>query len=211
MKKTNRTAARSPEPRTKKRLPREERHEQLLAVALDIVQREGTDALTLGHLAERAGVSKPIAYEHFETRSGLLVALARHIDVRQMTILKRALERAGPTLEDAVRVTGAAYVHCYATVGEEWSAIVAALKGSDEMDSFEMSLVESYVTLLADTFAPFTDLPLPDLRLRCTAIVGAADAVARLMLRGGVDEAGAAKTVASLMLGALPPRARGKR
>ncbi len=33
---------------------------------------KGTDALTLGHVAECAGVSKPIAYEHFGTRAGLL-------------------------------------------------------------------------------------------------------------------------------------------
>jgi AcrR family transcriptional regulator len=202
MKKTNRT----PAPPPRKRLSKEERHEQLLSVALELVQREGTDALTLGHLAERAGVSKPIAYEHFETRSGLLVALARHIDRRQMAILKRALERAGPTLQDAARVTGAAYVRCYATVGEEWTAIVAALKGSDEMDAFETALVDSYVTLLAETFAPYTDLSAAELRLRCTAIAGAADAVARLMLRGGVSEAEAARTTAALMVGALPAR-----
>ncbi|MHC8285601.1 helix-turn-helix domain-containing protein [Pseudomonas sp. XS1P51] len=35
--------------------------------------RTGTDALTLATLAERAGVTKPVAYEHFRTRSGLLI------------------------------------------------------------------------------------------------------------------------------------------
>ncbi|WP_437925086.1 TetR family transcriptional regulator [Sorangium sp. So ce291] len=55
--------------------------------------RGGTEALTLGHLAERAGVSKPIAYQHFETRSGHLIALARQIDDRQVAALLDALKR----------------------------------------------------------------------------------------------------------------------
>src|SRR5689334_13006179 len=58
-----------------KRLSKTERRAQLLAVARDIVRESGSDALTLASLAERAGVTRPIAYEHFETRAGLLVAL----------------------------------------------------------------------------------------------------------------------------------------
>ena len=66
-----------------KRLPRDERRRQLLETAAAIVRAEGTDALTLARVAEQAGVTKPVAYEHFETRAGLLVALYRHFDARQ--------------------------------------------------------------------------------------------------------------------------------
>ena len=55
------------------RLSSASRRRQLLAVALSIVREEGADRLTLGHLAQRAGVSKPVAYDHFGTRSGLLI------------------------------------------------------------------------------------------------------------------------------------------
>jgi AcrR family transcriptional regulator len=54
-----------------KRLPKEQRREQLLDTALAIVREQGTDAITLSYVAERAGVSKPIAYGHFGTRAGL--------------------------------------------------------------------------------------------------------------------------------------------
>jgi AcrR family transcriptional regulator len=43
------------------RLSKAERRQQLLDTALAIVREEGADRLTLGHLAARAGVSKPIA------------------------------------------------------------------------------------------------------------------------------------------------------
>ena len=52
-------------------MPKEQRRIQLLETASAIVRAGGTDALTLAHLAEQAGVTKPIAYEHFGTRAGL--------------------------------------------------------------------------------------------------------------------------------------------
>ncbi|MDT0267243.1 helix-turn-helix domain-containing protein [Streptomyces sp. DSM 44915] len=40
----------------------------------------GADGLTLVTLAEEAGVSRPITYDHFGTRPGLLLALYRRLD-----------------------------------------------------------------------------------------------------------------------------------
>jgi AcrR family transcriptional regulator len=46
-----------------KRLRKEDRRVQLLEVARGIVRQQGTEALTLGYLAERANVTKPIPYD----------------------------------------------------------------------------------------------------------------------------------------------------
>ena len=106
-------------PAPARKLPKAERRDQLLDTALTIVREEGTDALTLGHLAERAGVSKPIAYEHFGTRSGLLIALYERIDDRQVAALLQALERTPRRLGDVARVMSDAYMACYLTAGPE--------------------------------------------------------------------------------------------
>ena len=42
-----------------KRLRKEDRRVQLLEVARGIVRQQGTEALTLGYLAERGNVTKP--------------------------------------------------------------------------------------------------------------------------------------------------------
>ena len=42
------------------RLSRADRYEQLIDVSWGLVREEGADALTLGRLAERAGVAKPV-------------------------------------------------------------------------------------------------------------------------------------------------------
>ena len=62
---------------TRRRLSREERLRQLLDVAWRVVRTEGTEALTLGYLAQQASVTKPVLYDHFKTRTGLLALLYR--------------------------------------------------------------------------------------------------------------------------------------
>jgi AcrR family transcriptional regulator len=183
-----------------KKLPKAQRRSQLLEVAQRIVREEGTDALTLGYLAERAGVSKPVPYEHFKSRSGLLIALYAEIDARQVTALLEALKRTRRRLEDVARVMSSAYMHCFTAAGPEWHAISAALKGDEEMEAFQRELLDSYVALYSEALAPYTDLSKEELRLRCVGIIGAAEAISREMLRGRVDEARAAAALGSLII-----------
>ncbi|WP_163314296.1 helix-turn-helix domain-containing protein, partial [Enterobacter hormaechei] len=53
--------------RPRRRLTRPERHRQLLDAAWRLVSDEGTEALTLGRLAELSDVTKPVVYDHFGT------------------------------------------------------------------------------------------------------------------------------------------------
>jgi len=51
------------------------RRAQLLEAAERLVEDEGVAALTMERLADRAGVSKPVVYYHFDNRSDVLRAL----------------------------------------------------------------------------------------------------------------------------------------
>lgn len=188
---------------SRKRLSKAERREQLLEAALGIVRTEGTDALTLGHLAERAEVSKPIAYEHFGTRAGLLIALYKKLDEQQVAVLLRALERTPKTLDDVARVMSRAYMSCYANMGPEWHAISGALKGTGEMEAFQRELLDGYVNLYCEALAEFVKLPREGLRLRCVGIIGAAEAIASEMLAGRTKESRAASVLARMIVAAL--------
>jgi len=183
-----------------KRLPKAERREQLLETALEIVRDEGTDALTLGYLAERAGISKPIAYTHFTTRSGLLIALALKVDDQHLAVYLDAVKQAPRRLKDVARVASSAYMHCFTTLGPEWHAISAALKGDVEMESFQQKLIDRYAGVFYDVFASYSDLPKTELQLRCVGIIGAADAISRNMILGRIDESTAATAMASLII-----------
>ncbi|TFY85524.1 TetR/AcrR family transcriptional regulator [Pseudomonas nabeulensis] len=176
-----------------------ERREQLLATAWTIVRDEGTDALTLGSLAVRAGVSKPVAYEHFKTRSGLLIALNEQINQRQIALLRLALERTEQQLEHISRVIAVAYMDCNTSVGPEWHAIAAALKGDEEMETYQNALNDRYVDFYLAAFRPCCTMDDILLRRRCVAIVGAAEAISREMVRGRLSESTASDDLSSLI------------
>jgi AcrR family transcriptional regulator len=79
---------------------RPRRHDQqtaavLLAKAEEIAEREGLDALTLRHLADRAGTTTRAVYTVFGSKEDLLVALGR----RAFEILRTSID-ALPVTDD---------------------------------------------------------------------------------------------------------------
>jgi AcrR family transcriptional regulator len=68
-------------PRRGNRLPRDERRSQLLIAASEIFVDRGYHAAGMDEIAERAGVSKPVLYQHFSSKLELYLAvLHRHVD-----------------------------------------------------------------------------------------------------------------------------------
>src|SRR5579859_6893434 len=57
------------------RLPRHERRRQLLDAALEVFVTQGYHAAAMDEIAERAGVSKPVLYQHFPGKLDLYLAL----------------------------------------------------------------------------------------------------------------------------------------
>lgn len=63
------------------RLPRDERRGQLLAAASEVFVDRGYHAAGMDEIADRAGVSKPVLYQHFSSKLDLYLAvLQRHVD-----------------------------------------------------------------------------------------------------------------------------------
>jgi AcrR family transcriptional regulator len=188
------------------RLSRPERRKQLLTIARVLISARGADGLTLVSLAESAGVTRPVVYDQFQTRSGLLIALYDQISERQFSILREQLASAKPAFCSIAEAASQAYMRCYATVGPEAFAIVAALKGDEEMDQFFHLLLRRYVNAYADALQPYTSLGRRELEVHCTAIVGAAEALSNLMVKGDIEEAEAATTLLSLITSWLGKR-----
>lgn len=186
-----------------KRLPRDQRRLQLLETAAAIVRAEGTDALTLARVAEQAGVTKPIAYEHFETRAGLLVALYRHFDARQTEAARAALESRAHSLDDAVAILATAYVDCTLQGGAAFGAIAAALSATEAMDDFRHAMREEYVELYRKALSRFTALPGRDGKAVLLGLIGAADTLSQAAASGRMARKDAVAALTRIMLGAL--------
>src|SRR6202020_532236 len=57
------------------RLPRQARRRQLLGAAQEVFVAQGYHAAAMDEIAERAGVSKPVLYQHFPGKQELYLAL----------------------------------------------------------------------------------------------------------------------------------------
>jgi AcrR family transcriptional regulator len=77
--------------RTTKAVPRAERREQLLDLALELIVTEGFEALTMEALAARAGVGKPVVYRVFPGALPLLGALVQREQRRAEAALDRCI------------------------------------------------------------------------------------------------------------------------
>ena len=84
------------------RLPRKARRAQLLGAARDIFVAQGYHSAAMDDIAERAGVSKPILYQHFPSKLDLYLALLE----RSSELLLAAVQDALLTTTDnKARVT----------------------------------------------------------------------------------------------------------
>lgn len=74
------------------RLPRSARRHQLLQAARDIFVARGYHAAAMDEIADRAGVSKPVLYQHFPGKRELYLALldeqVKHLGERMVTALQ---------------------------------------------------------------------------------------------------------------------------
>ena len=186
-----------------KRLSRPERRRQLLETAQRIVSEAGTDALTLQTLAERAGVTKPIAYEHFGSRDGALIALYRRLDDEQINAARDALAQAPGTLEAVCGIIAAAYIDCCIKAGPAFGAISAALEGSEEMHAVKADLRGIYIRECHEAIRPFVTLSPAKARALIVGFLGAADALGADAAAGRMPRKAAVAALAQLMSGAL--------
>jgi AcrR family transcriptional regulator len=140
---------------SRRRLLRDDRYRQLIDVAWQLVRQEGTDALTLGRLAESAGVTKPVVYDHFVTRNGLLAALYREFDDRQTALIDTALEVSEKSLAGRAMVIAESYVNCVVAQGRELPGVISALASSPELQLVKSECETAFMEKCRGVLAPF--------------------------------------------------------
>ncbi|WP_223570882.1 TetR/AcrR family transcriptional regulator [Pseudomonas sp. BF-R-26] len=172
-------------PQPRRRMSREERQRQLLDVAWQLVREEGTEALTLGRLAEQAGVTKPVVYDHFTTRPGLLAALYQEFDARQTALMDAALQTSEPTLASKAMVIASSYVDCVLLQGREIPGVIAALTSSPELEKIKREYEAIFMDKCRNALLPFAGTgEIAPASLR--AMLGAAEALSHAAATGEI-------------------------
>lgn len=180
------------------RLSKAERRAQLLSVAREMIRAEGADALTLGALADRAGVTKPVVYEHFGDRAGLFAALYRQFDERQDASLETALASARPDVEGVVDVIATSYVACARAEGVEMAGVVAALHGTPVLARIRQESVGAYVERCRAALARVVGAESID-PIALEAAFASADVLASAVLASRLDEGDAHETLVRIL------------
>ncbi len=171
----------------RRRLTREARARQLLEAARSLITEEGTDALTLGRLAEVAGVTKPVVYDHFGSRNGLLAALYQDYDVRQTELFDLAISDAAPNLQAKAQAFAEAYVRCVMSQGREIQGVLDALSGSPELAAVKRAYQKVLIGKCVGIFARFAASGVLS-NATLWAMLGAADALAEAALAGEITQ-----------------------
>src|SRR5947199_10788492 len=89
---------------TGNRLPKPARRRQLLAAAQEVFVAQGYHAAAMDEIAERAGVSKPVLYQHFPGKLELYLAL---LDTHCDALVEKVRAAMTATSDNKDRVAGA--------------------------------------------------------------------------------------------------------
>ena len=190
-------------PERGRRLSKADRRRQLLVAALDVIREEGADNLTLGHLAVRAGVSKPVVYDHFGTRSGLLIELYRWIDTERVEAFRLTMASAGKVRDETIASLADAYIRCAADLTGEFYLVGAALAGSPEKAEVYAELLDQSVAMFVSVLRPFNRLTGPAATRLCVGLVGAGEGLSAATVRGKLTEADAIATFRDIISAAV--------
>jgi AcrR family transcriptional regulator len=77
------------------RMPADQRRQQLFEVARERFAQQGFHATSMDEIAEAAGVTKPVLYQHFPSKRALYVELLEETGRQLLSTLAEATALAG--------------------------------------------------------------------------------------------------------------------
>jgi AcrR family transcriptional regulator len=181
-------------------MPRRERRAQLLESALEVFVAQGYHAAAMDDIAERAGVSKPVLYQHFPGKLDLYLAL---LDSSCDAIIDNCRIALSATPDNKLRVQ-AAIEAFFDYVDEETGAFRLVFESDLTNEPAVRGHVERVTTecaeMIAEVIHDDTGLPGPASRLLAVSLVGMAQVSARFWLTeaGGIGKSDASALVAGL-------------
>lgn len=181
-------------PTTARRLSADERRRQLFDVALALFAERGFDAATMDEIAERAGVTKPLLYQHFSSKRALYLELVDSVAEELLASIGEATASAsGPRqqVEDGF----AAYFRMVVAHETAFRLLYGSRPADDEL-GVALRRVEDAIAVAID---PLIAAGLDDehRRFLAYAVVGMAEGASRhwVEARAGLHP-GTARTAA---------------
>jgi AcrR family transcriptional regulator len=166
------------------RLPAPARREQLLATALEVFARQGFHATSMNDIAEAAGVTKPVLYQHFNSKRDLYLALLDEVGGRLLAAIAGA---TSGTVDGKVR-TDLGFRAYFRWVAEDHDAFLLLFGSGARRDEEFAEAVRRVEEQMAEAIAPLitADIEGDHRRTIAHGLVGLAEGASRELVQRGV-------------------------
>jgi len=164
------------------RLPRLARRRQLLGAAQEVFVAQGYHAAAMDEIAERAGVSKPVLYQHFPGKLELYLAL---LDEHAEALVKIVREALDSTTDNKMRVQACmqAFYDFVAGDGEAYRLVFESdLRNVAPVRARVDRANQQCAEMIAQVIAEDTNAPSDEAHLLGMGLVGMAEVSARYWL-----------------------------
>ncbi|MGW3470499.1 TetR/AcrR family transcriptional regulator [Saccharopolyspora sp. NPDC000995] len=163
----------------RKRMPRAERERQILAVAEQVFAADGYPGTSMDDIAARVGLSKPMLYEYFGSKEGLLLACLQR-SKRELLEATTVAAAGADTPEQLLHDCLLAFFKFSDEHAQAWALLrnesaVPSASVSTELEAIRMQQME-FTSGLLESARP--DLDPVRLEAFAEAIIGACEQLA---------------------------------
>jgi AcrR family transcriptional regulator len=167
------------------RLPAGERREQIIDVAIPVFAKRGFHGASMNDVAEAAGVTKPVLYQHFASKQDLHLALIDGVGKRMITAISKGT--AGAT--NGKNQTELGFQAYFRWVADDRDAFLLLFSTQASGDESATKAIRRITSDAASAIAPLIAVEIDHEKQRTLAhgLVGLAEGVSRRLVERGED------------------------
>jgi len=185
------------------RLPAPERKDQILDVALRVFAERGFHETSMNDVAEAAGITKPVVYQHFASKSALFLAIIDEVGRELITSVTSASSSQG----DGRTKTELGVIAFFQWVAAYNDSFRFLFDSGVRTDPEFATAIQKVLDSMAEAIAPLISHTIDPERLDLLAhgVVGTCESVARHLIvhRTSFDPQEVGRMVAELVWGGL--------
>lgn len=165
------------------RLPAAERRMSILTAALSEFAAKGFHATSMNDVADTAGVTKPVLYQHFASKRALYLALIDEVAAGMLEVIGKATVDA----PDGRTQTESGIIAYFTWMAANRDAFVLLFGSGARRDEEFANAVRNVERLVADAIAPLIDAGLDKEHQQrlAYALVGMSEGVSRYLIKAG--------------------------
>jgi AcrR family transcriptional regulator len=165
------------------RLPAPARREQILDVSVQVFARNGFHSTSMNDVAEAAGVTKPVLYQHFDSKQDLYLALLEEAGLR----LRNAVAKGVASASNGKEMTELGFKAYFRWVADDHDAFLLLFGSRANRDEESTAAIRHITAATAAAIAPLiaVDIEGEHQKMLAHGLVGLAEGVSRHLVERG--------------------------